>query len=59
MYETIGRSVCLSRSLLGESASGIIVNEQVELTHALRDRNKAEALVPERCPARNPEQLRC
>ena len=59
MYETIGRSVCLSRSLLGESASGIIVDEQIELTHAFRDRNKAEALVPKRCPARDPEQLFC
>ncbi len=53
------RSVSLQRSLFRESASGIIVDEQMEFTHALRDRNEADALVPERCPARDPEQLHC
>ena len=44
-------------AMLGERTSGVIVDEQEELAHALRDRNETEPLVPKGCPARDPEQL--
>ena len=49
--------VSLARSLLGQIAAGIGVDEQVQLADALGDRHQPEPLVAERRPARDAEQL--
>ena len=45
------------RALVGQKAASIVVDEQVQLAHRLRDRDQAEALVAKRRPAGDAEQL--
>lgn len=57
MDNAIRRSVGLQRALLGVSTSGVIVDEQEEFAHALRDRDETEPLVSKRRPAGDPKEL--
>src|SRR5690606_14678902 len=40
-------------ALSGNVAAGIVIDEEMELSDALRDRDEPEALVAQRCPARD------